>query len=33
VLNNDEERVQHFHNWVDNWLSKDSLWSKISNSK
>lgn len=33
VLNNDEERVQHFHNWVDNWLSKDSLWSKISNFK
>ena len=33
ILNNDEERVQHFHNWVDNWLSEDSLWSKVSNSQ
>ena len=33
VLNNDEERVQHFHNWVDNWLSEDSLWSKVNNLK
>ena len=30
TLSNDEERLQHFHDWVDNWISKDSLWSKIS---
>ena len=29
TLSNDEERLQHFHDWVDNWISKDSLWSKI----
>ena len=30
TLSNYEERLQHFHDWVDNWISKDSLWSKIS---
>ena len=30
TLSDDEERLQHFHDWVDNWISKDSLWSKIS---
>ena len=30
TLSNDEERLQHFHDLVDNWISKDSLWSKIS---
>ncbi len=30
TLSNDEERLQHFHDWVDNWISQDSLWSKIS---
>ena len=29
TLSNDEERLQHFHDWVDNWISKDSLWSKV----
>ena len=33
VLSSDEKRVQHFHDWVDNWLSDKSLWSKISNSQ
>ena len=32
ILSKDEERVQHFHDWVDNWLSDKSLWSKVSNS-
>jgi len=32
LLSKDEERVQHFHDWVDNWLSDKSLWSKVSNS-
>ena len=30
LLNNDEGRVQHFHNWVDNWLSDKPLWSEVS---
>ena len=30
ILSNDEGRLQHFHNWIDNWLSEDSLWSKIN---
>jgi len=30
LLSRDEERLQHFHDWVDDWISKDSLWSKIS---
>tara|TARA_B110000014_G_C20125496_1_gene599118 strand:+ start:109 stop:1482 length:1374 start_codon:yes stop_codon:yes gene_type:complete len=33
LLNNDEGRVQHFHNWIDNWLSDESLWKKVSNIK
>jgi hypothetical protein len=32
ILSKDEERVQHFHDWVDNWLSDKSLWSKVSSS-
>ena len=24
VLNNDEERVQHFHNWLDYWIDSSS---------
>ena len=30
LLSKDEERLQHFHDWVDDWISEDSLWSKIS---
>ena len=26
LLSKDEERLQHFHDWVDDWISKDSLW-------
>ena len=29
TLSNDEERLQHFHDWVDDWISEDSLWSKL----
>ena len=29
LLSKDEERLQHFHDWVDDWISKESLWSKI----
>ncbi len=32
ILSKDEKRVQHFHDWVDNWLSKNSLWSEVSKS-
>ena len=28
TLSNDEERLQHFHDWVDDWISEDSLWSR-----
>ena len=29
TLSNDEERLQHFHDWVDDWISEDSLWSRV----
>ena len=29
LLSKDEERLQHFHDWVDDWVSKESLWSRI----
>ena len=29
LLSNDEERLQHFHDWVDDWIRKDSLWSSL----
>ena len=29
TLSNDEERLQHFHDWVDDWISEDSLWSRL----
>ena len=29
TLSNDEERLQHFHDWVDDWISEDSLWSSL----
>ena len=29
TLSNDEERLQHFHDWVDDWIRKDSLWSSL----
>lgn len=30
ILSDDEGRLQHFHNWIDNWLGDDSLWSKTN---
>ena len=30
LLNNDEGRVQHFHNWIDNWISDKPLWSEVN---
>ena len=29
LLSRDEERLQHFHDWVDDWIRKDSLWSSL----
>ena len=29
TLSNDEERLQHFHDWVDDWISEDSLWLSL----
>ena len=33
ILSDDEGRLQHFHNWIDNWLSEDSSWSKVDQLK